>query len=780
MVRNGLVAIIILFSINVLVQALGVPVFEGSDEQRHYAYARYLVNNLSLPPRTVNAEPTIASYAVAQQSGQPPFYYICVALVTAAIPGADSTDPFTQSNPFVSSADDDGLRDYNHNMYLHGAEDRFPYQGVALAVRLGRMVSVIMGVATLLAVYAIAREIAPNQRAVALFAVGLVASVPQISFVFAMISNDSAVTLFSTLAVWMAVRLLRFGPSAALGLLGALFGGLAALSKINGLWAGPLVLVCFIIAAVMHRGAQPTRKTVTLVLLATMVLVVVCGWWFISSANGAGGALGLSTHARQGAGTARPILSSVLLAISRIPTTNLDLPGWERSLWYFSGWTMIKADDAYYWPYRLTWVIGLFAALLAGIKIIGVIVKQKLKAVHGIAVAQALTLVFAGLINIAGGYYFQLLGAWRLGRYLFPGFTSVAVIVAMGLVWMFRKLNTHVRLNPEYGKRLAGVICVAMIGWSGYATTKTITTLMPHSIVKSMPQDVKPTMLRYWDPADGTTPVADLIGYRLQPADLRQGSIMMADLCWHSTGFTRESFPYSVQLVGPDDIRPGTRNSFHGLGSYPMTAWSADEVFCDNTGVSINLSVDRPRAYQLVVKLFSLDPVKRIAANPLVSVDVEGRSVYPVIARVRVAPASMPIVTPTVVFGDFAGFTSGRAEIISSSTLSVSLRWVALRDAAPEAKIFIHLVDAVSGRILAQADHEPDQGWFPTSYWRKADVIDDSFTMPIPADIDVGNTVLQFGMYDAVSGERMPAFQVESRAQMPDNAFLLKISSKPE
>src|SRR4029450_13491856 len=42
--RYGLVLILSVYAITTLAHSLTVPVFEGSDEQRHYAYARYLVN----------------------------------------------------------------------------------------------------------------------------------------------------------------------------------------------------------------------------------------------------------------------------------------------------------------------------------------------------------------------------------------------------------------------------------------------------------------------------------------------------------------------------------------------------------------------------------------------------------------------------------------------------------------------------------------------------------------------------------------------------------------
>ena len=82
-VRYGLAGILFVYLALTLVQSLTLPVFEGPDEQRHYAYARYLVNHLALPPVSKQPNDDSSTYQVGQESGQPPFYYSLVALVTA-------------------------------------------------------------------------------------------------------------------------------------------------------------------------------------------------------------------------------------------------------------------------------------------------------------------------------------------------------------------------------------------------------------------------------------------------------------------------------------------------------------------------------------------------------------------------------------------------------------------------------------------------------------------------------------------------------------------------
>ena len=101
--RLGLLVIIAVYVVTALLQSLMVPMFEGSDEQRHYAYARYIVNNKTLPPRTqVSGHVEYSSYGVFQEAGQPPLYYAAVALMTAFVPKADDIAPYVNPNPFIA------------------------------------------------------------------------------------------------------------------------------------------------------------------------------------------------------------------------------------------------------------------------------------------------------------------------------------------------------------------------------------------------------------------------------------------------------------------------------------------------------------------------------------------------------------------------------------------------------------------------------------------------------------------------------------------------------
>jgi Dolichyl-phosphate-mannose-protein mannosyltransferase len=747
-----LAAVIAIFTITTMIHSLAaIPVFEGYDEQRHYAYARYLANNYSLPPRTPLTELEYNSYKVGQTSGNPPLYYIPVALLTTLVPNADDVAPYVIQNSFNNFRDDLGLLYDNHNRYLHGTEGQFPFQGVSLAVHLGRLVSVIFGALTLLGVYGIARTLIPARPAVALLATGLVGGIPRFIYLHAIITNDTAVILFTTLSIWMAMRIAREGPSLRLGLLGSLFAGFGLLSKLNGAWAAGIVWLALFVSAFIYRRGRPLRSSLLVLLASIGVLGLITGWWFAYGALNGGDLLGTSVHAVNAGHTIDGTFWS-------------NLADWENTTWG-AGWPFPQL-------FRYLYLVGLASAMA---KALVTVVKQRglqssARDLRPQALQAACFLLALGCA-IAGGIYWQLDYGWRLGRLLYPSLTGAAVFAAIGWGWCLDSIFHWQRLRWSFAayRTSATALVLVILATVGFSTIQIIQVYEPHPTVPLTAPGVIRTELTFLDPADSKTPVAEVIGYRLPAQDLRPGATMLADLCWRSSGYNKRSFPYALQLVGPNDVQPGTRNSYHGLGSYPLIDWKPGEEFCDPTSLRVFGDIDRPRAYKLIVTLFQLDPVDFIVGPTLTAIDGTGQPAYPMIGRVRVAPAQMPQVTPTVSLGSVAGLAGTHIELRPGNILSVTLRWVALDMTETDANVFLHVLDPASGRVIAQDDHQPDAGWFPTNYWHKGDVIDDHFEIKLPAGTSLHDSQLRLGMYDTHTQQRLEAIDLATRTHLAND-----------
>jgi hypothetical protein len=98
---------------------------------------------------------------------------------------------------------------------------------------------------------------------------------------------------------------------------------------------------------------------------------------------------------------------------------------------------------------------------------------------------------------------------------------------------------------------------------------------------------------------------------------------------------------------------------------------------------------------------------------------------------------------------------SGPLSVQPGATLHLTLYWEATDRVQTPYSVFIHLVDA-SGRVIAQRDSAPRGGDFPTQEWMPGDVIVDPYSIAIPSDTQPGAHTVIVGMYDPVTGERLP------------------------
>jgi hypothetical protein len=85
--------------------------------------------------------------------------------------------------------------------------------------------------------------------------------------------------------------------------------------------------------------------------------------------------------------------------------------------------------------------------------------------------------------------------------------------------------------------------------------------------------------------------------------------------------------------------------------------------------------------------------------------------------------------------------------------------------------IFTHLLGP-TGEVIAQLDGEPRRGAYPTTVWQPGEVVDDAYSMVIPADTPAGSYPLEVGMYRLETLTRLPAIDTGGQ-RLPDDRILL-------
>ncbi|MBX6772828.1 MAG: glycosyltransferase family 39 protein [Chloroflexi bacterium] len=86
--------------------------------------------------------------------------------------------------------------------------------------------------------------------------------------------------------------------------------------------------------------------------------------------------------------------------------------------------------------------------------------------------------------------------------------------------------------------------------------------------------------------------------------------------------------------------------------------------------------------------------------------------------------------------------------------LRVTLQWQALRAPRDDYTVFVHLLGP-DGKIHGQQDAPPLQGAFPTSRWRRGEIVIDRYAVPLPANTPAGSYLVEVGLYRPSNGQRL-------------------------
>lgn len=108
---------------------------------------------------------------------------------------------------------------------------------------------------------------------------------------------------------------------------------------------------------------------------------------------------------------------------------------------------------------------------------------------------------------------------------------------------------------------------------------------------------------------------------------------------------------------------------------------------------------------------------------------------------------------------------------VDPATLTATFYWQAKRRMDTSYKYFLHLIDPATGDIVAQVDMVPRNWSYPTNWWEQGEVVADTVSLSL-AEVPSGEYVLSLGLYDLVTGERLPAYSAAGE-RFPDDVVPL-------
>ncbi|MDH7487708.1 MAG: glycosyltransferase family 39 protein [Anaerolineae bacterium] len=727
------------------------PIFESPDEVWHYEYVRYLAEGHGLPVSDL-----VAEMPWHQEGSQPPLYYLLGAGLTFWIDTSDA-EAVIRYNPHAAV----GLADApdNKNMVAHSAPEAFPYRGTVLAAHVVRLLSVLMGVATVACTYLIALTIFPGRRTLAALAAAIVAFNPQFIFISASVNNDNLVTLCSAVALllvciwWQGDRpaCLALPPTLSQGergrkrcplrlslplaltpaltpilsqgeeravLLG-LVAGLAAISKLSGLLLFPFIAL---VLAVMAWRRRSFRALMVWGVQAGLPFLAVAGWWYWRNWRLYDEPLGLTAmFAVLPARTKGPDLAELLARAE----------GVFRSAWAVFGWFNVVADP---------WLYAVYGGLtLAGVLGLGVLFVRRLRRGDRAGLA---TLVWPGLwsLIVVAGLVGWSQKRYPQGRLLFPAISAASVLLAAGLI------QGVGRLPDRWQRAGTGVLVGALFVLAVWAPFRYIVpAYAPPPLLAELPSRALPRA------ADFGGQVR-LLGYELREENVRPGEALHVTLYWEALAAMDRDYSVFIHLVDDHDLIVAQRDSYPAGGNGITSRWPAGAVISDRHVIQIPVIAPAPCQARLLVGLYDYGSGERLETDHGGdSVDLAG--IY-ILSAEGMAGVSNPV------YFDFegklalVGFDLDRRLVHPGETLHLTLYWQALSPMAEDYTVFTHLL-LPPDQVWAQDDQQPGDGQMPTSTWQPGQIIEERYELTLPPETPSGVYEIEVGLYLAASGDRL-------------------------
>jgi hypothetical protein len=704
--------------------SLANPLYESTDELRHFRYVRHIATYHGLPVQQPGAP--------RAQSHHPPLYYSVGALLSGWVPVAQDVYYAPTKNPFWGYRQWETGTD-NKNQYIHAGDERFPFQGVALAVYLVRWMTILTGAGAAWVTYRIGREVFANCPTLALGGAALVAFNPQFLYLSGAVNNDVPAALCSAAILWACVRLVQNGPSTRSDVTLGILLGLALLTKFSLAGLLPLVGLAYLLAA-----RPPRSRTLLRALLIILGLtILISGWWFWRNLVLYGDLTGMNRVNELWAGRRA---SENWWAIWQ------GLPYLWSSLWGRFGYGQVPLPQPVYQGILVCCALALSGHLV-----------PRRDRIPNAATALLITPIVTFLAVVC--YYILIQPAGAMGRFLFPALPAFALLVSAGVSRFFpHRLTWVASLAASVGMAVLAICALVGALIPAFARPRPLT----ESAIEAIPNAADVEFGLSTDA--GHRGVVRLLGYQVTPNTVTPGDVVEVTVYWQTLVQTDQNYAMFVHLLSDAGPMVAQRDTYPGLGRYPTIAWEPGVAFADTYRVHVPETAYTPDTGYLQVGLYLPDGPRLTTPD--------GRDALR-LATVEIHPRSGEFPNPVNARFDeqtaLVGYTLDRRVAQPGETIRLTLHWQALAPMATDYRIFAHVL-GVENQIWANSDILPA---VPTSRWQPGQIIEDIH------DLNVGLTTpadfydIEVGMYEP--GEsRLPVI-AEDGSRLGKRILLSKI-----
>lgn len=152
---------------------------------------------------------------------------------------------------------------------------------------------------------------------------------------------------------------------------------------------------------------------------------------------------------------------------------------------------------------------------------------------------------------------------------------------------------------------------------------------------------------------------------------------------------------------------------------------------------------------------------------------LDAGTAFAVVYRVQAGTQAQTPLQEPAVFGDQIALVDTQIAGVSvqaGQTLPITLTWTGRAALQKDYTIFVHLAPTLDAPPAAQEDAQPCDNSYPTTWWSPGEIIQENRIIAVPADAPPGQYVLTTGIYDLVTGRRLP---VRSTEPSPGDRFIL-------
>jgi 4-amino-4-deoxy-L-arabinose transferase-like glycosyltransferase len=753
--------ILIAFLVLGITYSVVTPIFEASDELWHYPLVQWLSKGNPLPVQDAqNVGPW------KQEASQPPLYYWLMGVVTSWIDTSDMAQ-VRRENPHV----DNGVitPDGNRNLVVHNLQrEAFPWSGTVLAVHLARLLSVLMGAATVWLTYRIALDLFPDRPWLALGAAAVNAFTPMFIFISGAVNNDNLTMTLCSLGLLLIVKRVRENEglgirdqrSAARELpfrqdffyrvgrwlpLGIVLG-LGALTKTSTLALIPIAGLAVIVVA-WRKGSW--REFWAGAFATALPVLLIAGWWYLRNVQLYGDVTGINAFID-------------VLGKRAAPASLLQLWG-ERwgfmlSYWGLFGGVNVPID---YWGYHVLNALAILA-------VIGVIVYFvtmtwrwfREDPIHSWRdfryelrdYIQGRAALF--LVGLFGVIVVLLLTQWARvtwssqGRLVFSAISTWSIYLALGLATIAtrrfaRPFMALVGIFMFVVSALAPFTTIA----PAYAQPAPVTAPAPHILL---------------DVAFGDQ--IKLIGADVASTSTQPGRQSEITLYWQALKPTVKDYSTFVHLLDANDIVVAQRDMYPGQGLWPTSQMRPGDIIASRYVLNIPVTAYAPDQLHWEVGVYDFATQQRL---PVSSGSDNVR-----FGSVELAAQSGAVPNPLQVnLGnqiDLIGYSLDRRVASPNEPIFLTLYWRAKSKMPADYTVFTHVLQPPE-TIWAQQDKQLQP---PSSSWSIGQVVSDTYELKIKPDAPPGVYEVEVGVYDLLKNfERLRVLTDDGR--ITENHVLL-------